>query len=61
VHTEQSVNYSGACLVETREWHVPLLAGLGHRTLSGAPLAAHSHFLVCVEPYAPEIKDILEN
>jgi hypothetical protein len=69
------VNYSGARLEETREWHVRLVAGLVHRTLSGAPLAAHSHvlcskyvcvpnwisFLVCVEPYAPEINDILAN
>jgi hypothetical protein len=69
------MNYSGARLVETRERHVRLRAGLVRRTLSGAPQAAHSQvlcskfvcvpnwisFLVCVEPYAPEINDILTN
>jgi hypothetical protein len=43
------VNYSGATLGKTREWLVRVVLGLGHqtlsdahRTLSGAPLAAHS-------------------
>jgi hypothetical protein len=43
------VNYSGARPGKTREWHVRLVLGLvhrtlsgAHRTLSGAPLAAHS-------------------
>jgi hypothetical protein len=66
---DSPVNYSGARFWKTRErpfWMVP---GLGHRTLSGAPLAAQFHvfapnidwvpnlisFLVYVEPYAPEI------
>ena len=30
------MNYSEARLAETREWHVNLLAGLVHQTLSGA-------------------------
>jgi hypothetical protein len=34
------VNYSGVTLGKTLEWHVPLVLGLGHQTLSGAPLAA---------------------
>jgi hypothetical protein len=69
---DSSVNYSWARLAETWEWHIRLRAGLGHRTLSGAPQAAHSYvlcskfvcvpnwisFLVCVEPNAPEINDI---
>jgi hypothetical protein len=36
------MNYSGARPGETREWLVEMVLGLGHRTLSGAPLAAHS-------------------
>jgi hypothetical protein len=69
------VNYRGTRPGKTREWLVRVELGLGHRTLSGAPLATHSQvlcskfcwvpnfisFLVCVEPYAPEIKDILAN
>jgi hypothetical protein len=39
------VNYSGARPEKTREWHVRLVLGLVHRTLSGAPLAAHSQVL----------------
>jgi hypothetical protein len=31
------VNYSGARMQNSREWPVHLLAGLVHRTLSGAP------------------------
>jgi hypothetical protein len=72
---DNSVNYSGARSSKTREWPVRVELGLGHRTLSGAPLAAHSQvfapnciwapnlisFLVWVEPYAPKIKDILAN
>jgi hypothetical protein len=79
---DSPVNYSGARPEETREWDVRELLGLvhrtlfgAHRTLSGAPLAAHSQvlcskciwvpnwisFLVCVEPYAPKIEDILVN
>jgi hypothetical protein len=64
---DSPMNYSGARLGNSREWHV--------RLVSGAPLAAHSQvlcskfiwvlklisFLVCVEPYAPDIKDILAN
>jgi endogenous inhibitor of DNA gyrase (YacG/DUF329 family) len=71
-HRTCPVNYSGARLWKTREWAVRLVLDLGHRTLSGLPLAAHSQvfapnfcwvpnlisFLVYVEPYAPEIKDI---
>jgi hypothetical protein len=34
------VNYSGARPVKTREWHVRLVLGLVHRTLSGAPLGS---------------------
>jgi hypothetical protein len=33
---------SGAHPSKTREWSVRVELGLGHRTLSGAPLAAHS-------------------
>jgi hypothetical protein len=69
---DSPVNYSEARPEETREWAVLELLGLVHWTLSGAPLAAHSQvlcsksiwvpnsisFLVCVEPYAPEIKYI---
>jgi hypothetical protein len=72
---DSPVNYSGACPGKSREWPVRVVLGLGHRTLSGAPLAAHSqvvapnfcwipnliYFLVYVEPYAPMIKDILAN
>jgi hypothetical protein len=46
---DSPVNYSGATLGKTREWLVRVVLGLGHqtlsdahRTLSGAPLAAHS-------------------
>jgi hypothetical protein len=66
------VNYSGARLANFREWLVCLCLGLVHRTVSDAPKTAHSYvpcskfvcvpnlnsFLVCVEPYAPEIDDI---
>jgi hypothetical protein len=76
VHTGQvrctpdsPVNYSGATLGKTRQWHVRLVLGLGHQTLSGAPLRSTLlslyfklcwvpnliSFLVYVEPYAPEI------
>jgi hypothetical protein len=69
---DSPVNYSGAGRVNSREWLVCLCECLGHRTLSGAPKAAHSKsfccnfvcipnsfsFLICVEPYAPEINDI---
>jgi hypothetical protein len=69
------VNYSGARPGKNREWLVEMVLSLGHRTLSDAPLAAHSQviapnfvespnlisFLVCIEPYAPEINDILAN
>jgi hypothetical protein len=72
---DSSVNYRGAPLGNSREWAVRVLFGLVHQTLSGAPLAAHSQvlcskfiwvpnwisFLVCVEPYAPKINDILAN
>jgi hypothetical protein len=34
---DSSVNFSGACPAETREWLFRLLAGMVHRTVSGAP------------------------
>jgi hypothetical protein len=34
------VNYSGAHPWKTREWPVWMVLGLGHRTVSGAPLTA---------------------
>jgi hypothetical protein len=37
-----SVNYSRARPRKTREWLVRVELSLGHQTLSGAPLAAHS-------------------
>jgi hypothetical protein len=66
------VIYSGAHPRKTREWPVRVELGLGHRTLSGAPLAAHSQVVAPIfvesptsflswfvfEPCAPEIKDI---
>jgi hypothetical protein len=72
---DSPLNYSRARPEETWEWVVWELLGLVHRTLSGAPLATHSQvlcsksiwvpnlisFLVCVEPYAPVVKDILAN
>jgi hypothetical protein len=42
---DSPMNYSGAPLGKTREWAVRLVLGLGHQTLSGAPLAAHSQVL----------------
>jgi hypothetical protein len=39
------VNYSGARPRETREWLIRAELGLVHRTLSDAPLAAHSQVL----------------
>jgi hypothetical protein len=39
---DSPVNYSEALPRETREWLVRVLLGLVHRTLSCAPLAAHS-------------------
>jgi hypothetical protein len=49
---DSPVNYSRARPVKTREWHVRLVLGLVHRTLSGAqrtlfgaPLAAHSQVI----------------
>jgi hypothetical protein len=56
---------------KTREWPVRVVLGLGHRTLSGAPLAASFQvfaskfiwvpnlisFLVYIEPYAPKRND----
>jgi hypothetical protein len=41
-----SVNYSGAHPENSWEWPVRLVEGLVHRTLSGAPKAAHSHVLL---------------
>jgi hypothetical protein len=37
---DSTVNYSGALPWETREWLVWVVLGLGHRTLSGAPLGS---------------------
>jgi hypothetical protein len=65
------MNYSGATPGKTQERPVDGVLGLGHRTLSGAPLAAPMlvfasifvespnliSFLVYVEPYASEIND----
>jgi hypothetical protein len=49
---DSPVNYSGARPGKTREWLVGMVLGLGHRTvsgahrtLSGAPLAAHSQVI----------------
>jgi hypothetical protein len=39
---DSPVNYSEACPSKTREWPVRVELGLGHQTLFGAPLAAHS-------------------
>jgi hypothetical protein len=66
---DSPVNYSGATLGKTRQWHVRLVLGLGHQTMSGAPLRSTllslysklcwvsnlMSFLVYVEPYASEI------
>jgi hypothetical protein len=41
------VNYSEALLEETREWPIDLVAGLVHRTVSGAPLG---NTLSCLAP-----------
>jgi hypothetical protein len=50
---DSPVNYSGARPRNSREWHVRLLAGLVHRTVSGAhrtlfgaPFSAHSQDLL---------------
>jgi hypothetical protein len=42
---DSPVNYSGARPSKSREWLVRVELGLGHRTLSGAPLAAHSQVI----------------
>jgi hypothetical protein len=42
---DSPVNYSGVRREETRGWRVRLVLCLVHRTLSGAPLAAHSQVL----------------
>jgi hypothetical protein len=69
---DSPVNYSRARPEETREWPVRLGTGLVRRIVSGAPLGSTLSylapnfvcvpnwisFLVCVEPYAPEINDI---
>jgi hypothetical protein len=44
-HRTCPINYSGARPGETQERAVRVLLGLVHRTLSGAPLAAHSQVL----------------
>jgi hypothetical protein len=37
---DSPVNYNRARLLNSREWHVHLLAGLVHRTVSGAPFSS---------------------
>jgi hypothetical protein len=65
------VNYNGVTLGKTQERPVRGVSWPGHRTVSGAPLAAPMlvfapnfvefpnsfSLLVCVELYAPEIND----
>jgi hypothetical protein len=43
---DSPVNYSGAHPGKTREWAVRWVLGLGHRTLSGAPLLAPFQLLL---------------
>jgi hypothetical protein len=71
---DNPVNYSGVRPEETREWAIRVELGLAHRRLSDAPFVStlsslapnivvpnSISFLVCVEPYVPEINDILTN
>jgi hypothetical protein len=41
------VNYSGARPTNSREWHIRLVEGLVHQTVSGAPLVST---LSCLAP-----------
>jgi hypothetical protein len=50
---DSPVNYSGARPEETREWLVGWVPGLVHRTVSGAPKAAHSKSFCSNFDYLP--------
>jgi hypothetical protein len=56
---DSPVNYSGVRPEKTREWPVRLVLGLVHRTLSGAPLAAHSQVLCSKIYLSPQLKFFL--